>query len=68
MRSRFTNTIKENTIDNRANIEGLVLSSLVQDLSLISEFNLNEQDFKYDKSKFFFGLIRDLSKKYKEID
>lgn len=68
MRSRLTNTITESNIDNRANIEGLVLSSLAQDLSLISEFNLSEQDFKYDKTKFFFGLIRDLSKKYREID
>ena len=55
-------------MENRGQIESLVLSSLLQDMSLIADFPLSNKDFTFDRTKFFFGLIKELSTKYKELD
>lgn len=55
-------------MNNRGEIESLVISVLLQDLSLIADVSLTDKDFMFPKTKFFFGLVRELSKKYKDID
>lgn len=55
-------------LQNRGDIEGLVISCLLQDMSLIADIPLTDKDFKFPKNKFFFSLVRELSKRYKEID
>lgn len=55
-------------MENRGNIESLVISALLQDLSLIADVKLKQKDFMFPKTKFFFGLTEELSKKYKEIN
>ena len=53
---------------DRGNIESLVLSALMNDLSLYNEYKLSEDDFIIDKVKFYFTLGRMMSKKYSEVD
>lgn len=55
-------------MNNRGEIESLVISALFQDLSLIADVSLTDKDFIFPKTKFFFNLVKELSKKYKEID
>ncbi|HGM3507380.1 TPA: DnaB-like helicase C-terminal domain-containing protein [Clostridioides difficile] len=55
-------------LENRGNIESLVISVLLQDISIIADYPLSENDFTFPKTKFFYNLIRELSTKYKEID
>lgn len=57
-----------NLLANRGEIEGLVISCLLQDMSLVADVSFTEKDFKFPKTKFFFNLIRELSKRYSEID
>lgn len=55
-------------MDNRGLIEGLVVSCLLQDPTLISEQPVTSESFKVDKTKFFFELAEGMSKGYKVID
>lgn len=55
-------------MDNRGLIEGLVVSCLLQDPTLISEYPVTSESFKVDKTKFFFELAEGMSKGYKVID
>lgn len=55
-------------MSNRGELEALVISVLLQDLSLMADISLKDKDFKFPKTKFFYGLTQELSKKYKEIN
>lgn len=54
--------------ENRGKIEGLVVSCLLQDLSLINEFPLKSDSFEMDKTKFFFEIAEGMAKGYKVVD
>ena len=53
-------------MQDRGMIEGLVLSCIYQDLTLVTE--LEPDFFSTDKSIFYFVLAREMSKTIKEVD
>ncbi len=48
--------------------EKMLISCLLQDLSLISETPLIEDDFSTPKNKFYFKLVSELSTRYREVN
>ena len=46
-------------MNNRGEIESLVISALFQDLSLIADVSLTDKDFIFPKTKFFFNLVKE---------
>lgn len=53
---------------NRGNVEGLLVGTLLKDLTLFADVKLKESDFMIDKTKFFYSLGKTLCGKYTELD
>lgn len=58
----------EKIIEKRPMIETFVLGTMLQNLGLFQEYKLNETDFIYDKTKFFFTLGKAMSKRHNSLD
>lgn len=54
--------------EQKETAEKMLISCLLQDLSLISETPLIEDDFSTPKNKFYFKLISELSTRYREVN
>ena len=53
-------------MEDRSILESLILSCIYKDITLITE--VNEDFFSNDKCKFYFCLIKEMSKNAKEVD
>lgn len=53
-------------MEERSLLESLILSCIYKDITLITE--VNEDFFSNDKCKFYFCLIKEMSKNAKEVD
>lgn len=54
--------------EQKETAEKMLISCLLQDLSLISETPLIEDDFYTPKNKFYFKLVSELSTRYREVN
>lgn len=54
--------------NNEMMIESLVISCIFQDMTLINDYTIDSSYFENPKCKFFFQLIEELSKGYKELN
>ena len=54
--------------EQKETAEKMLISCLLQDLSLISETPLIEDDFSTPKNKFYFKLVSELSTRYREVN
>lgn len=54
--------------EQKETAEKMLISCLLQDLSLISEIPLIEDDFSTPKNKFYFKLVSELSTRYREVN
>ena len=64
----FELEFSEDVDEKRDTAEIMLLSCLLQDLSLITETPLEEEDFSTPRNKFYFKLIEELSTRYKEVN
>ena len=55
-------------LKNRTMIEGLLVGTMLKDLTLFADIKLKEDDFIKDKYKFFYGLGKSMSLGYSELD
>ena len=53
---------------DRIDTEALILGSIYQDLTLVTESNLTEDDFSTGKTSFYYALARELVKNVKSLD
>lgn len=58
----------EQIMENRGMTEGLVIGSLLKNLTLFSEYKLSVEDFIYEKMKYLFTLGRCISESHSELD
>lgn len=54
--------------NNEVMVESMVVSCLFQDMTLINDYAIDSNYFENPKCKFFFQLIEELSKGYKELN
>ena len=55
-------------LKNRTMIEGLLVGTLLKDLTLFADVKLKADDFIKDKYKFFYMLGKSMSLGYAELD
>lgn len=55
-------------ISNRPMIETMVLGTMLKSMTLYGEYKISENDFIYDKTKFYFSLGKAMSKNHRELD
>ena len=55
-------------LKNRSMIEGLLVGTMLKDLTLFADIKLKEEDIIKDKYKFFYSLGKSMSVGYSELD